>query len=69
MKGRIPVSAANAVTTLERLSPFKVLRDDDGLTNGALVLFGKDPSRFFLHCKVKLARFKGVIMDEGGGGS
>lgn len=63
-KGRIPVSAANAVTIPERLSPFKVLRDDDVLTNGAIVLFGRDPYKFFLHCKVRLARFEGVIMDK-----
>lgn len=63
-KGRIPVSAANAVTIPERLSPFKVLRDDDVLTNGAIALFGRDPYKFFLHCKVRLARFEGVIMDK-----
>lgn len=63
-KGRIPASAANAVTIPERLSPFKVLRDDDVLTNGAIALFGRDPYKFFLHCKVRLARFEGVIMDK-----
>lgn len=63
-KGRIPVSVANAVTIPERLSPFKVLRDDDVLTNGAIALFGRDPYKFFLHCKVRLARFEGVIMDK-----
>ena len=63
-KGRIPVSAANAVTIPERLSPFKVLRYDDVLTNGAIALFGRDPYKFFLHCKVRLARFEGVIMDK-----
>jgi ATP-dependent DNA helicase RecG len=63
-KGRIPANAANAVTIPERLSPFKVLRDDDALTNGAIALFGRDPYKFFLHCKVRLARFEGVIMDK-----
>lgn len=63
-KGRIPASAANAVSLLERLSPFKVLRDCDVLTNGAIALFGRDPYKFFLHCKVRLARFEGVIMDK-----
>ena len=48
----------------ERLSPFKVLRDGDVLTNGAIALFGRDPYKFFLHCKVRLARFEGVIMDK-----
>lgn len=63
-KGRIPASAANAVSLPERLSPFKVLRDGDVLTNGAIALFGRDPYKFFLHCKVRLARFEGVIMDK-----
>ena len=34
------------------------------LTNGAIALFGRDPYKFFLHCKVRLARFEGVIMDK-----
>lgn len=63
-KGRIPASAANAVTIPERLSPFKVLRDNDVLTNGAIALFGREPYKFFLHCRVRLARFEGVIMDK-----
>lgn len=64
MKGRIPASAANAMTIQERLSPFRVLRDGDVLTNGAIALFGRDPYKFFLHCRVRLARFEGVIMDK-----
>ena len=64
MKGRIPASAANAMTIQERLSPFKVLRDGDVLTNGAIALFGRDPYKFFMHCRVRLARFEGVIMDK-----
>ena len=63
-KGRIPASAANAVTIPERLSPFKVLRDNDVLTNGAIALFGREPYKFFLHCRVRLARFEGTIMDK-----
>ncbi len=63
-KGRIPASAADAVTFPERLSPFKVLLPGDALTNGAIVLFGKDPYKFFNHCRVRLARFEGTIMDK-----
>ena len=63
-KGRIPASAADAVTLPERLSPFNVLLPNDGLTNGAIALFGKDPYKFFLHCRVRLARFEGTIMDK-----
>lgn len=63
-KGRIPADAAAAKTTVDRLRPFKVLMQGDILTNGAIALFGKDPSRFFDHCKVRLARFEGTIMDK-----
>ena len=63
-KGRIPASAADAVTLQERLSPFNVLTPDDGLTNGAIALFGKEPYKFFLHCRIRLARFEGTIMDK-----
>ena len=63
-KGRIPVSAAAARSTLERLRPFNVLTDNDGLTNGAVALFGKNPMRFFSHCRIKLARFEGKDMDK-----
>ena len=63
-KGRIPASAADAVTLPERLSPFKVLLPGDALTNGAIALFGKDPYKFFIHCRVRLARFEGTIMDK-----
>lgn len=63
-KGRIPASAADAVTLPERLSPFKVLLPGDALTNGAIALFGKDPYKFFNHCRVRLARFEGTIMDK-----
>ncbi len=42
-----------------------VIKDEGGnLTNAAIVLFGKDPSRFFSQCKVRLARFEGKVMDE-----
>ena len=63
-KGRIPADAATAKTTVDRLRPFKVLLQGDLITNGAIALFGKDPSRFFDHCKVRLARFEGTIMDK-----
>ena len=52
------------MTIPERLSPFKVLLENDVLTNAAIVLFGKDPYKYYLHCKVRLARFEGVIMDK-----
>lgn len=63
-KGRIPTSAGAARSTLERLRPFNVLTTGDGLTNGAVVLFGKEPARLFSHCRVKLARFEGTVMDK-----
>ena len=52
------------MTLPERLSPFKVLLPGDALTNGAIALFGKDPYKFFNHCRVRLARFEGTIMDK-----
>ncbi len=63
-KGRIPASAASARSTVERLRPFNVLTGKDGVTNGAVALFGKEPVRFFSHCKIKLARFEGKNMDK-----
>ena len=62
--GRIPAEAAEATTTIDRLRPFNVLTPEDGLTNGAVALFGKNPVRFFSHCRVRLARFVGFIMDK-----
>ena len=62
--GRIPAEAAEATTTLDRLRPFNVLTPEDVLTNAAVALFGKDPVRFFSHCRVRLARFEGTIMDK-----
>ena len=62
--GRIPAEAAEATTTIDRMRPFNVLTPEDGLTNGAVALFGKNPVRFFSHCRVRLARFEGLIMDK-----
>ena len=63
-KGRIPADASAAATVADRLRPFNVLTADDVLTNGAIALFGKNPVRFFPHCRVRLARFEGTIMDK-----
>jgi len=41
---------------LERLKLYK----DEGLTNAAVLLFGKEPTNFFLHAKIRCARFKGT---------
>ena len=63
-KGRIPAEAATATTTVDRLRPFNVLTSNDVLTNGAVALFGNNPTHFFSHCRVRLARFEGTIMDK-----
>ncbi len=63
-KGRIPTSAVSARSTVDKLRPFNVLTIKDGMTNGAMVLFGKNPTRLFPHCKIKLARFEGENMDR-----
>lgn len=63
-KGRIPKSASSLRNTLARLDHFKLLDGAGNLTNAAIVLFGKDPSRVFGQCKVRLARFEGTTMNE-----
>ena len=63
-KGRIPSDAAAAKKTVDLLRHFNVLTRNDELTNGAIALFGKNPTRFFFHCKVRLARFEGTVMDK-----
>jgi len=41
---------------MERLG----LVEDGGLTNAAVLLFGKEPQKFFLQSKIRCARFKGI---------
>jgi len=40
------------------------LADDERLTNAAVLLFSKEPQRFFLQARIRCARFKGIIAQE-----
>lgn len=46
----------------EALNKLDLLKDDS-LTNAALLLFGKNPQKFFLQAQTKCARFKGTNLD------
>lgn len=43
----------------EALKRLKLIKNEK-LTNAAILLFGKDPQKFFLQAKIRCARFKGV---------
>ncbi len=43
----------------EALERLKLLKEG-GLTNAAMLLFGKNPQKFFLQARIRCARFKGV---------
>ncbi len=58
--GRLPdISELSTEDTLKKLH----LLTDDGLTNAALVLFGKDPSKFYPNLFVKIGRFGESVVD------
>jgi ATP-dependent DNA helicase RecG len=38
--------------------------DDEKLTNASVLLFGKEPQRFFLQARIRCARFKGITAQE-----
>jgi len=46
------------IPTKEALRKLKLVKEDK-LTNAAILLFGKDPQRFFTQSEVRCARFKG----------
>jgi len=46
----------NPKETLEKLNLIK----KDKLTNAAILLFGKNPQKFFLQAETRCARFKGT---------
>lgn len=46
------------ISVKEILQKLDLLKDDK-LTNAAILLFGKEPQRFFLQAEVRCARFKG----------
>ena len=62
--GRIPSSALQLQDVPAQLAHFKIGDEKDGIHNAAVVLFGKEPTRFFNQCKVRLARFEGTSMRQ-----
>ncbi|RLF32490.1 MAG: hypothetical protein DRN08_06585 [Thermoplasmata archaeon] len=50
------VESKNAEEALERLELIK----NDNLTNASILLFGKNPQKFFLQARIRCARFKGT---------
>jgi len=60
--GRIPTSAktSDPIAALKRLELIK----NNKITNGAIVLFGKNPFGLFPQCLLRLARFRGVDRQE-----
>lgn len=63
-KGRIPREASRLKNRFAKLDHLGLRTSDGSLTNGAIVLCGKTPSREFTQCKVRLARFEGTDMDK-----
>ena len=63
-KNRLPKASLNepVEVVLKKL----VLIQEDKLTNGAILLFGKDPQKFFVNLCVRIGRFKTetVIIDD-----
>ena len=47
------------ITPKEALGKLNLI-EQDKLTNGAILLFGKNPQKFFLQAETRCARFKGV---------
>jgi len=54
--GRMPASAINE-TVLEILNHLYLVQNGK-LTNGAIILFGKDPQKYFTNAIVRIGRFK-----------
>ncbi len=61
-KRNFPLSFSDGLEKI--LSAIHVLTDDGRLTNSALLLFGKDPQRFFRTSEVRCAQFYGTIVEK-----
>ena len=61
-KRNFPLSFSDGIEKI--LSAIHVLTDDGRLTNSALLLFGKDPQRFFRTSEVRCAQFYGTIVEK-----
>lgn len=61
-KRNFPLSFSDGMEKI--LSAIHVLTDDGRLTNSALLLFGRDPQRFFRTSEVRCAQFYGTIVEK-----
>ena len=61
-KRNFPLSFADGMEKI--FSSIHVLTDDGRLTNSALLLFAKDPQRFFRTSEVRCAQFYGTIVEK-----
>ena len=57
---RLPVN----VPAKDLLKHLNLIRTDGGITNAAILLFGKNPQRFFINSEVKCAQFYGVRVEK-----
>ena len=57
---RLPVN----VSAKDLLTHLNLIRADGGITNAAILLFGKNPQRFFINSEVKCAQFYGVHVEK-----
>ena len=61
-KRNFPMTFADGMEKI--FTGIHVLTDDGRLTNSALLLFGKDPQRFFRTSEVRCAQFYGTIVEK-----
>ena len=61
-KRKFPMTFADGIENI--FSSIHVLTDDGRLTNSALLLFGKDPQRFFRTSEVRCAQFYGTVVEK-----
>ena len=61
-KRNFPLSFADGMEKI--LSSIHVLTDDGRLTNSSLLLFAKDPQRFFRTSEVRCAQFYGTVVEK-----
>ena len=61
-KRNFPLTFADGMEKI--LSSIHVLTDDGRLTNSALLLFSKDPQRFFRTSEVRCAQFYGTVVEK-----
>ena len=61
-KRNFPLTLADGIEKI--FSSIHVLTDDGRLTNSALLLFAKDPQRFFRTSEVRCAQFYGTVVEK-----